>query len=297
MRRRIEPHVARALLRLHGPDDVIRVGRVLMDDGQRTVGVGRERIGRRRIVRGAVDALTDRQRRDDRSGLIVRHRHHAAAAAAEQTMVCGVDRHRHRVRARRRRPPPRHRQRLRVDLDDLRGVSEVRVDLAVDRRRAVLGLPAERDVGHELPCGIDHRRRVRIAVEGEYAIGRRVVDDRVGILRRRDAAERLVGLQIEHDDVAAVSRRRETVSGLRRDRGAVRAVDVLHLAEQLSVAGVDDHHAILPSDEHAMVRRIRDDVVPAALAAENPGVRNAIRGRRLCERQDDQHDSHRRSFH
>ena len=46
-------------------------------------------------------------------------------------MMRGVDRHRNRLLARGGRPAPRHGRRLRVDFDDLAGVGEVAVDLAV----------------------------------------------------------------------------------------------------------------------------------------------------------------------
>ena len=140
---------------------------------------------------------------------------------------------------------------------------------------------------------------MRIAIEREHAIGCGVVDDRVGVLSRVNASELLERLEIEHHDRLVVPGRREAVPALRRDRGAVRAVDAGHLAEQLAVVLIDNHHTILASDEHTVVRRIGNDVVPAALSAEDVGVRDAIgrcrlrgerRGRR--EREDERHDSH-----
>ena len=51
---------------------------------------------------------------------------------------------------------------------------------------------------------------------------------------------------------------------------------------------VDDHHAILSRDEQAVIRRIRHDVVPAAVAAERVGVRDAVGARRLGQQRGDQ---------
>ena len=45
----------------------------------------------------------------------------------------------------------------------------------------------------------------------EHAVRRGVVDDRVGVLGRRDPAERLERLQIEHHDGLVVARGRESV--------------------------------------------------------------------------------------
>ena len=49
----------------------------------------------------------------------------------------------------------------------------------------------------------------------------------------------------------------------RRERRPVRALHTGDFAEQRPVVLVDDHHAVLPADEQAMVRRVGDDVVPA----------------------------------
>ena len=67
------------------------------------------------------------------------------------------------------------------------------------------------------------------------------------------------------------------------NRRAVGPVDARHLAEKLSVVFVHDHHAILPSDEQAMLRRIRHDVVPPAVSAQRVGMGNAVSGWSLCE--------------
>ena len=104
---------------------------------------------------------------------------------------------------------------------------------------------------------------MRVAIEREHAIRRRVVDDGVGIFGRRNPAERLERLQIEHHDRLVVAGGRESVAAAIGERRAVRAVDARHFAEQLAVILVDDHHAILPADEQAMIRRIGNDVVPA----------------------------------
>ena len=53
------------------------------------------------------------------------------------------------------------------------------------------------------------------------------------------------------------------------DRRAVRAVNSLHFAQELSGRFVNHHHAILPPDEEAMVRRVGDDVIPAAVSAHD----------------------------
>ena len=61
-----------------------------------------------------------------------------------------------------------------------------------------------------------------------------------------------------------------------RDRGAVRAVDAADLAQQRAVVFVDNHHAILAGDEHAVIRWIGHDVVPTAVASEGVGVGDVV---------------------
>src|SRR5262249_3705338 len=68
----------------------------------------------------------------------------------------------------------------------------------------------------------------------------------------------------------------ESVARRLGDRDAVRAVDVRHGTEQLTGRGIDDHDAVLPTDEHTVVRRIGDDVVPAAVAADGIGVGDRV---------------------
>src|ERR1019366_5239833 len=90
----VEPHVAGASGSLDRFEDVVRVGAVLMDDGESAVGVRGEGVGRGGVVTCAIDASADGKCSDDLAGLIVGHGHDAAAAAAEETVVGSVEGHR-----------------------------------------------------------------------------------------------------------------------------------------------------------------------------------------------------------
>ena len=122
-RGRLCPSRRRRLRRL---GNVVLVWSVLVNHGQRAVRIRRERVTRRNVVSGAVDAGSDRQRRHHSTRRVIRHRHQAAAAAAEQPVMAGVDGHRHRLAAWCRRPAARDGRGLRVDFDDLARVGEVR---------------------------------------------------------------------------------------------------------------------------------------------------------------------------
>ena len=158
----------------------------------------------------------DRDRRDDLAGLVVRDRHHAAAASAEQPVV------------RRRRSPSRPAActaRWTIDASRSRALASISTTSLVSVRFAYTlpspadtpysGLPPSGMFVISVPClRIDHGGRVCVAVEREDAVRRGVVDDRVGVFGRRDPAERLERLQIEHDDRRVVARGREAVAGL-----------------------------------------------------------------------------------
>ena len=89
-------------------------------------------------------------------------------------------------------------------------------------------------------------------------------------------------VQIEHDHGLVVAGGGEAVAGGLGDGRAVRAVDAGDFAEQLAGVLVHDHDARLTRDEQPVVRRIRHDVVPAAVAAERISMSDAI-DRRLRE--------------
>src|SRR6266487_6021394 len=63
-------------------------------------------------------------------------------------------------------------------------------------------------------------------------------------------------------------------------RDAVRSVNVGDLAQELPVLRIDHYHAILARDEHAVVRWVGNDIVPAAIAAEDKRVRDLVMGLR-----------------
>ena len=65
MSRRIEAHIARELRCLDVSDHVILIRSILVDYGQRAVGIGGKHVTSSRIVARAVHARSDGQGRDD----------------------------------------------------------------------------------------------------------------------------------------------------------------------------------------------------------------------------------------
>src|SRR5581483_7889377 len=129
--------------------------------------------------------------------------------------------------------------------------------------RAVFWLAAQWNIRDELSrYGIDDRRRVRVAIEREHAIRRRVKNDRVRIFGSRNPSQRLEGLEIEHDHGLIIARSRESVTARGGDRGSVSALDPSHLTEQFPGVFVHNHHAVLPGYKYAMIRGIRKHIIP-----------------------------------
>ena len=61
-----------------------------------------------------------------------------------------------------------------------------------------------------------------------------------------------------------------------RDGGSVCALDAGDLAQKGSGFFVDNHHAVLTGDIHAVIRRIRYDVIPTPFAAKKIRVGYAV---------------------
>src|SRR5262245_37267928 len=99
---RVEPHVARSSGGLERLRDRVVIWRILMDDGQRPIGIRRERITRSCVVSGAVHTRADWRGGDDLTSLVIRDGQEAAPATAEESMVSRVDCHRHGLLARSR---------------------------------------------------------------------------------------------------------------------------------------------------------------------------------------------------
>src|SRR5581483_1213459 len=106
----------------------------------------------------------------------------AAAAAAEEAMMLAIDREPGRALARSHFPLPSDFHRLGVDLGDIPIVLEIDIKLPTAIADAELRPGAEVDVADDFASlRVDGRRVLRVAVEGEHALGRRVIQYRVGI--------------------------------------------------------------------------------------------------------------------
>jgi hypothetical protein len=152
-----------------------------------------------------------------------------------------------------------------------------RPNLALERRSITIAVTGEE---HEQLAGdarIDHRRGMRIAIEREHPVRRRVVNNRVGVFGRWNLGQLLERLQIEHDHGFVVAGGGKSVARRGGDRGAVRSINAAYFANHGSLVFVHHHHSILAGDVQAMTRRVGHYIIPAAVAAERVRMGNVIR--------------------
>ena len=109
---------------------------------------------------------------------------------------------------------------------------------------------------------------VGAVVEGDDALARRVVEDRVGDAAGLDLAGRLQGLEVEdrHAAIAAVAG--EALAELGHDRDPVDAGRVGQLADDGLLVEVDHDDPIASRDVEPPRLGVDGEVIPAALAAD-----------------------------
>jgi len=254
---------------------VVLVGGVLVDDGQCAVAAGGEDVAGGGIEAGSVDAFADGDGSDDLAGSSVGNGENAAAAAGEEAVVGGVDGERRGLLAGGGGPAAEDGSFAGVDFDDFVLVGDVGVDFAVAGGDGVLGLAAEGDVGDGLSGGrVNDGGGCGVAVHGEDAVGRGVVEGGVGVFLGWGTANDLEGLEVEHGDGLVLRGGGEAVGW--SDGGAMGAVDVGYLADELAGVFVDDHEVRAAGDEDVVRGGVGDDVVPAAFAAEDAGVGDLV---------------------
>jgi|HubBroStandDraft_6_1064221.scaffolds.fasta_scaffold150293_2 hypothetical protein len=65
-----------------------------------------------------------------------------------------------------------------------------------------------------------------------------------------------------------------------------RSLDPGHFAQQGSLVLVDDHDAVLTRDEHPVIGRIGNDIIPASVTAKGVSMSDVIRSWGLREQKD-----------
>jgi hypothetical protein len=134
------------------------------------------------------------------------------------------------------------RRRLRVNFTDLVLVFNVEVDvpLPVDLRELRLASHRNSRCVDLSGLGVEHRRIVAAAIEGQHAVGRGFIDDGIGIGTGLDLAEYRKRLQIENRDIVVHAVAGKTAAQIICDGDAVDAVGPRNGPNHLVGRGVDD---------------------------------------------------------
>jgi hypothetical protein len=169
-----------------------------------------------------------------------------------------------------------------VEADDLALVFNVVEDRSLAVDGGEFGLAGEGDGGDDLlRGGVDDGDVFAAAVEGPDGLGGRLEDDAVGVLAGGDGGDGGQGGAVEDDYgvAAAVGDVAEFAGCVEGDAvGAVEAGDGAHRFAGLSI---EDFDAGAVGEVEAVGRRVGEQVIPAAVAADLPAVEDLV-GLLLC---------------
>ena len=174
------------------------------------------------------------------------------------------------------RPLRRDFLRSSVEADNLMLAFDVVVDVALAVRDRKLRLTGQRNRRHHfLRVRIYHGGVATASVEGPHCPGDRLVCDAIRIGAGGNAGHRLECPAIEdHDHIRAPVADVAVLSGCIQ-RNTVRALQPGDGADGFSAAGIDHFNPGTVRDVEAMGRGIRNEIVPAAIAADLP-LRNEV---------------------
>ena len=179
----VERHGARSRLGLHIFRDAEFLRRVFFHDGQYAFTARGERQSGFIVVGGCVDTFADRGSCQDFAAIGIDYGHHLVIAADEEAAVLAVEGQSAGLGAGRERPLRFHFQLVGIDHGQFALVFDIDEDLALGVAGRELGLAVELDrAEHFAAGGIDGGGVLAASVEGEDALGRRIVENRVGIL-------------------------------------------------------------------------------------------------------------------
>src|SRR5438128_1200759 len=168
--------------------------------------------------------VADRQSRNKLTGIGIHHCHYLAPATDEQTAIRTINRHAGRRLTRRGRPALLDFEVARVNSYYQALIFQIVEDVTLAIGSSELRASAEIDgscyfSARRLDCG----GAVAIAIEGENARSRRIVNDPVGSLARRHMTDGLERFQVENGDRGRPAIAHKPSSRLGRDRDAVKS--------------------------------------------------------------------------
>ncbi len=190
-------------------------------------------------------------------------------ATDHEDFVRGVDRQTRGGFARSERPSVFDLESLGVEFYERTFVFEVDEHFALAVGGAEFGASAERESADEFSgSGVDGRGSVGVAVEGEDALGKRIVNDGVGVFVRLDVTVGFERREIEDGDVRCMAVSGEALVKFVGESDAVNSLRIGNVADDCSLIGINDDDMSGTRDEETMCGRINFEIVPAAAAAQ-----------------------------
>ena len=184
-------------------------------------------------------------------------------------MVRAIDRQPAGLLTWRKRPAMLDRQLLRIDVGDLTLVFDVHEDVALAIADGELRLSFQRNRAHDFAIAIEDRGVLAAAIEREYVLRRRIVEDGVGIVAgdlhfgdRRQIAE----IENRHRAGAAVAD--EAAAQIGRDGDAVHAFGLGDRADDFLMIEVHDLDAIAVRNVQPSCGAVDSEVIPAAVTSD-----------------------------
>ena len=257
-----------------------------MDHGQRTFAVRGEGQLWAGVEGAPVDALADRQRREQLAGRKVDHGHQPVRAPDEQPFDFPIDCQASRFLTGCQRPSRRHGQGLGVDRHQFSLVLDVDEDSPLPVMDRKFGFAAQPDRPQHGPGrGIERGRVGAAAVKREHPAGGGLIDDRIRIpARHLDSADHRQGCQVEDRDGGIPAITGKPPMKIRGQGNPMHPRRVRNVAHDRIAVGIDDHHMGAVGHVEPMSGRVDGEIVPATIATNRNLLGHVIGGtRRLRE--------------
>ena len=187
-----------------------------------------------------IHAVTDGHRGNELAAVRIHDGHQLVAATGKQPPMLAIDRQSSRLLARSQRPARLHFQFAGIERHEFTLVFNVDEDFAFFVTDRKLRFPIHFDRAHDLAFGgVDRGDIIAPAVEGEDALARGIVKNRVRILANLNLVERFQSLQIENSHGSFATIADEAAAELRGQGNAMHAGSVRDIADGLSGLRVD----------------------------------------------------------
>jgi len=238
-------------------------------DGDGAIAAGGEGVAGDGIETIRVDTLADGHGADDLAGVAVDEGHEFVVAADDENFVSGVDGQAGRRFAGSERPGVFDFESFGVEFHESAFVFKIDEDFAFAIGGAEFGFAAEREGGDEFAgCGVDGGSGCGVAIEGEHALGERIVNGAVSVFIGFDIAERLKRSEIEHGGIGGAAVGGVSLVEFVGDGNAVGTLRVGDIADDFALIGINNDEVCAARNEQAMGGGIDFEVIPAAGAAE-----------------------------